>query len=265
MDWDNVIQSISSIDTKTWFAAGALIISLLSFQRSIKSDRRSRQTEAENKDLARGLRRAELHAELHEVWLLLGGDLETNTVKKPKSRADLNLAKSILQRCLLKDASYSEVHGHFGLWYWHKGFQDKAELSYRKAIELDPGHVSAHTNLGVVLGRSGQSEEAEQCFRKAIELDPDYALAHTNLGVTLENSGRPEEAEQCYRTAIELDPDSASAHKNLGVVLENSGRLEEAEQCLRKAVELDPDYALAHTNLGVVLGRSGQRSEDSIL
>ena len=62
------------------------------------------------------------------------------------------------------------------------GKSKDAELSYRKAIQVDPNYAIAHANLGSLLRDYGNLKDAEVSTRAAIELKPDYAIAHSNLG-----------------------------------------------------------------------------------
>ena len=65
--------------------------------------------------------------------------------------------------------------------YRQMGEHEKAIVSYRKAIELNPKYASAHNNLGHALKAQGKLDEAVASFRKAIELNPESALPQLNL------------------------------------------------------------------------------------
>ena len=80
-------------------------------------------------------------------------------------------------------------------------------------------------NYGTILKALGKLKEAEISYRKAIEINPDYALAHCNLGNVLKDLGQLKDAEISYRKAIEINPDFANAHYNLGVTLTNMGEI----------------------------------------
>ena len=61
------------------------------------------------------------------------------------------------------------------------GNLQEAELSLRKAIELNPDFAEAYSNLGSLLKDLGNLQEAELSLRKAIELNSDFADAYFNL------------------------------------------------------------------------------------
>jgi hypothetical protein len=60
-----------------------------------------------------------------------------------------------------------------------------AEVSYRRAIELQPGNVTAYHNLGWLLQAQGFTEEAIRCYRRAREIDPSVRRSRRNLAILL--------------------------------------------------------------------------------
>ncbi len=145
------------------------------------------------------------------------------------------------------------VFANYGAILKNLGKSKEAELTTRKAIEIQPDFAEAHSNLGTILKDLGRLEEAELSQRKAVELKPDFAEAHSNLGTILKDLGRLQEAESSQRKAIEIQPDIADTHYNLGNTLKDLGKLKEAELSFRKAIEIQPDFANAHLNLGIIL------------
>src|SRR5579859_1881949 len=59
----------------------------------------------------------------------------------------------------------------------------KAELGFRKYLELDPRSAGAYSNLGVVYLRLGRYDSAIQAFNKAKALAPDLPQIDLNLGL----------------------------------------------------------------------------------
>jgi tetratricopeptide (TPR) repeat protein len=101
---------------------------------------------------------------------------------------------------------------------------DQARDAYRRALELDPGHVDALINLGRLLHEAGHPDAAEQHYRRALELRPADATAAFNRGVALEDLGRWEQAIDCYERALGADPKLQEAHFNLARLFERLGR-----------------------------------------
>ncbi|HUP48023.1 MAG TPA: tetratricopeptide repeat protein [Thermoanaerobaculia bacterium] len=99
----------------------------------------------------------------------------------------------------------------------------QAQDAYRRALQLDPGHVDAHVNLGRLLHEQRDPRAAEKHYRAALEADPDHDTAAFNLGVALEDLGRAREAIAAYEQALAIDPDNADAHYNLAGLYEKRG------------------------------------------
>ena len=156
------------------------------------------------------------------------------------------------------------VFSNYGAILQDLGNLEEAEISTRKAIEVNPKYATAHYNLGNILRNLGRLKEAELSYRKAIEIKPDYAEVHANLGNILRNLGRLKEAELSYRKAIKINPNFTTAHSNLGLILKDQGELKEAEISTRKAIDLNPKYANAHSNLGLILKDLGQIKEAEV-
>jgi tetratricopeptide (TPR) repeat protein len=104
-----------------------------------------------------------------------------------------------------------------------------------RAVQLDPLLPEAHDALGLALARSGEWERAEQSFRRAINLDPFNSGAHDHLAFfTLYPLGRIDEALRHLAIAQQSDPLSSDIHVHTSDVLFAASRfLEAAVHCER--------------------------------
>ncbi|WP_269611283.1 tetratricopeptide repeat protein [Prochlorococcus marinus] len=184
-----------------------------------------------------------------------------NQALKCHSEGNISEAIKYYQNFINQGFKDHRVFTNYGLILKNLGKLQEAEISCRKAIELNPDYPKAHSNLGNILRDLGKLKEAELSQRKAIELNPNLAVAHSNLGSILNDLGKLKEAELSQRKAIELNPDLAVAHYNLGNILRDLGKLKEAELSQRKVIELNPNLAVAHSNLGIILRDLGKLKE----
>ena len=159
---------------------------------------------------------------------------------------------------------FTEAHSNLGNILRDLGNLKDAEKSARKAIEIKPDFTKAHSNLGIILRELGKLKDAEISFRKAIEINPYFTEAHSNLGNILRDLGNLKDAEKSARKAIMIKPDFTKAHSNLGIILRELGKLKEAEISFRKAIEIKPDYSEAHLNLGKILRDLGKLKDAEI-
>tara|TARA_Y100001968_G_scaffold311873_1_gene334412 strand:+ start:642 stop:2945 length:2304 start_codon:yes stop_codon:yes gene_type:complete len=171
-----------------------------------------------------------------------------------------NISEAIkcYQCCINRGFNDHRVFSNYGAILLDLGELQKAEVTTRKAIELNPNSAEAHSNLGNLLTDLGKLKEAELSLNKAIEINPNLAIVHYNLGNILNDLGKLVEAKLSYCKAIELKSDFADAHLNLGNVLRVLGELKEAELYTRKAIELKPDFIDAYLNLGSILKDLGK-------
>ena len=86
---------------------------------------------------------------------------------------------------------------------------------------------------GIRLAQQGRLEEALLSFRRALQIQPGLAQSHNNLGIALQDQGRLEEAVASYQRALALKPDYAVAYNNLGTALKEQRKLDEAAACFR--------------------------------
>jgi Tfp pilus assembly protein PilF len=137
------------------------------------------------------------------------------------------------------------------------GETEKAIVSYRRALSMNPNVALLQNNFGVALYDMGKKDEALVHQRRAIAIDPNLGIAYNNLGVTLNALEKHGEAIEVFRKAIELDPGNTKAINNLGDSLVKMSRFDEGVEYLRKALAMDPNYFEAHSNLGVGLWGQG--------
>ena len=172
------------------------------------------------------------------------------------SEGNISEASKYYEYCLNQRFNDHRVFSNYGVILQNQGKTQKAEDSYRKAIELDPNFAFPHSNLGNILRDQGKTQQAEDSYRKAIELDPNFAIAHCNLGTICKGQGRNKEAESLYRKAIELDSNFDTPYSNLGNLLIDLGKEKEAFDLFIKAKKLKPSNLLIDLSITSLLKNS---------
>jgi tetratricopeptide (TPR) repeat protein len=128
----------------------------------------------------------------------------------------------------------------------------RADAAAATALKLDPKLAEAWTSSANVASSRNQVDRAELMYRKAIELNPNYATAHHWLsGLLSDRDDRMDEALAYAEKAAALDPLSAIINSHLATMLEASGRFAEADTRFRKAIAVDP--AMPHAYFSLVL------------
>lgn len=134
------------------------------------------------------------------------------------------------------------------------GMRDAA-AAYKNEHQEFPT-ADGHFDWARGLDAAGYQERALVHYRKAVDKDPAHAMAWAGLGRDLTYTGKHDEAIAAYRRALELAPDRPGWHKELGQVFENLARFDEALASYRRAVELKPDYGEGYLRMAVVQWRA---------
>jgi tetratricopeptide (TPR) repeat protein len=149
--------------------------------------------------------------------------------------------------------------------------QQKAFVSFQKAVKLDPRNKEARYGLGHILALQGKLPQAEEELRAATEIDESYSEAYTYLGQVLEKQGRWPEAIAAFRQALTnplyATPDLARFH--LGLSLAREGDYQGAMEALEDALVVNPPNvptALVNLELGRVYYKLGfeRRSREAL-
>lgn len=133
--------------------------------------------------------------------------------------------------------------------YQDKGNINDAILTYKKALEIDPGKPAILVNLGYAHELKGEFSVAIQYYQKALESDSDDAMVWVNIGVVQEKLNNMEAAVAAYQQALEINPWNPLAHFNLGNHYYRTENLPRAIDYYKKAISLNPALAQAYFNL----------------
>ncbi len=74
-------------------------------------------------------------------------------------------------------------------YYLQSGKNQEALTNLNLAIEKDPNNHLLHYAQGTILDKMGENDKAEASYKKAIELSPEYFDANYNLGAMYFNKG----------------------------------------------------------------------------
>ena len=174
---------------------------------------------------------------------------------------------------------------------WESHDWNAAEVSYRRALEIDEANVEALMGLGAIYGNKGNDNEALNYFHRATQSAPQESKAWELLGMAQELTGDVARAGHSFRQATDLNPKDASAwlfrgrlewrqanhetaldclkrseslaqpvphfYNNLGECLRAMGRYAEAIIRYQKAIALDSGVCVAHFNIALALFQSG--------
>ena len=116
----------------------------------------------------------------------------------------------------------------------------------KKALDLNENLSSGHVALAASLELEWLWKKAEIEYRRAIDLSPNYATAHQWYAEFLSELGRHEEAIEEMMIARDLDPLSLIINQNCGLVYYFAEEYDQAEYYLKKLIELDEEFGAPH-------------------
>jgi protein O-GlcNAc transferase len=176
-------------------------------------------------------------------------DKATQSAFKYYQEGNLQQAKQICEKILIKEPNNFNALHLLGIIYYGTGNYDFSIKYIRKAIQNNPNIADAYFNLGASLKKQGQYEEAITCYQKALQLNPNFPEANCNLGVIFQEQGYYDEARTCFGKALQVNPMFVDVLVNLGTILKEQGKVNEAENYYRCALQIKPDFPTCYSNI----------------
>src|SRR5262249_11831242 len=119
----------------------------------------------------------------------------------------------------LADTYFLKAYRDFNEISRKKGFETSRATAL-SALELDPFVAEAHAALGTVQVKFDHDPSAaEVSFKRAIEMNPNCVMAFSRYTWFLAAMGRLDESLQMMKRAQELDPISPEANTDLANIL----------------------------------------------
>lgn len=140
------------------------------------------------------------------------------------------------------------------------GNTNAAEISYRRALAIDPKLLEARIGMGKVALRTNPAE-AERVLLAVLASNPRNAQVLNNIGVARDLQGHHAEAQKAYQQALEASPALASAQQNMALSLAVSGRATEGVAMLNRLAESGEGGRKVRDNLGLALAVAGNTAE----
>ncbi|MGE5653795.1 MAG: tetratricopeptide repeat protein [Bacillota bacterium] len=122
----------------------------------------------------------------------------------------------------------------------YEGEYERAAMSLKRALLLNPRNAQAQNYLGDVYQYEHQYQEAMNCFQRALEIMPEFHAARYNLGHTLYRLGQFEAAQEHIRRLVSAQPTHLMGWRLLGDIQIEMGRFELAQATLQRAMAINP-------------------------
>lgn len=147
-----------------------------------------------------------------------------------------------------------------------RGDAEGSVLVLKRAVELDPSHLSSRLDLAKAYRMLGQKRLADETLREAGRLEREQRRQaeqraegsyHRLRALQLMEAGKPEQAVKSFEDALQHDPKNADLLLEAGEAARTAGELPLSEEYLDRAVRLAPGNALIRRARGETMLASG--------
>ena len=136
-----------------------------------------------------------------------------------------------------------------------------ARNASERALAIDPSSPEALTSMGLLLNNLGSNSKAEVFFKKALEVNPNYVNALLWNANGLYNQHRNTEALSMVKRAMTVDPLSHNVRRAYALQLIRLMRYDEAEREIQTFIEANPDDPTPFELSGDLLSLKGLPQE----
>ena len=144
-------------------------------------------------------------------------------------------AIALLRALIAKTPEWATPNYQLALALNASGDRAGAEISLRRALDLDPTLMPAATMLASALTQRGAPDEALRVLAACIASDEVDIHLLTAQGDALKSLGRQDAAISAYQRAALVSPTSGVGEHNLAAILGDAHRFSESEAATRRA------------------------------
>ena len=143
-----------------------------------------------------------------------------------------------LSRAVELDANYVDAWSQLGEVFIGLGDYVRAEMSYRRVLELAPGHAPALARYAELMLRTGRNADALARANEAIEADPNLPGPGVVVGRVYYESGDYAAALEYFEREAELQPTSGEVFAFLSLLCMKAGDADKARAAYRTYMSL---------------------------
>jgi TolB-like protein/class 3 adenylate cyclase len=125
------------------------------------------------------------------------------------------LAKQHIDTALTLDPHSGETQASLGYWYHQKFDWHAAEITYRRAINLNSNQSNVYLWLAILLEGKGEEEEALKIYSKGSSVNPGWEYLLKNKIRCMVNAGQIDEAIKQELKLIEKSAGEPEVQKDL--------------------------------------------------
>lgn len=185
------------------------------------------------------------------AWMLLGLTLLLGGCATPGQNSSDSNSNTYNETAVTARA---RAHTDLGAAYLQQGKFEIALNEFNEATQIDPNYALAYSGLGLVYAALGEDAKADVSYKKSIELQPRSSESHNNYGSFLCSRKRYDESIAHFLEAVKnpLYSTPSLAYANAGICSARKNDVKNAEIYLNKALQIEPLTHSAATQLAEI-------------
>jgi tetratricopeptide (TPR) repeat protein len=168
---------------------------------------------------------------------------------------DHDRAMEMARQALIREPKSLTAHKVMMQSYLDRKQVSMAKLVAFRALKIDENDPELYHAIGLILLAENEPTKAQLQFKRAIEVRPDYLPSHVMLAKTALQQENYPGAEEHLRRILQANGKSAEAHLDLGIAYKGQGQYDKALQEYDLAEQLNPELAAIYLNRGIILHR----------
>jgi len=170
-------------------------------------------------------------------------DARLEVAKKQHREGQMEEAYAVYLDILAGAPEHAEALHMVGIVCLQKGELQKSEQYIKKAIANDATKADFYSNLGNVLGAQNLTEEALNNFKKAIDINPQHISALNNAASASLSLNLSSEAKNFCQQILSFVPNDINARLNLSSVYLDERDTFSALNILKEGLNIQPQQA----------------------
>ncbi len=182
----------------------------------------------------------------------------TSTVTRTEVKGDDKVSDAPMDEKSIKKLADTRLE--LASLYFSRGQFETALSEIKKVIDALPNYGPAYNLRGLIYASLGNTAQAEISFQRALQINPADADTMQNYGWFLCQNRRYAEADVQFEKAL-VQPNyrgAAMTLRAMGNCQARDDRLADAERSLARSYQLDPSSAATAVNLAEVQYRRGE-------
>ena len=163
-----------------------------------------------------------------------------------EAAGDWDMAQREMEAATALATATANTFSAAGSLYWRRQDLDRAEVAFRKGLELDPERVRTQVALAGVLRLKGNLAAARHEIDAARDAKPDHAGAAVELAEWHAAKGQAKEAIATYKRLAKDQPELYEARARLAWLLVRTGRTNDGVAVARALVKEKRGHVLGH-------------------